>query len=636
MGVSANRILEASLIKGLVSTKNYLKNGDAEFNTAPWATYADAAAATPVDMTGGSATVTWTRSTSSPLINTSSFLFTKDAANRQGEGVACAFTIDRAQQAKTLQISGVYEVVSGTYATGDLGIYVYDVTNSLLIQPSGYQVVSVSSTQAKISAVFQTSANSTSYRVGFHTASTSASAYVLKFDQLTVSENQSVYGAPVTDWTTYTPTISAWSTNATATGRWRRVGDSLELRVQVDLSGAPTGTLSSVSLPAGLTIDTTKVPGTQAAGVQVYGYGSIKAAGTAAYGCAVEYSTTTTVTPVVWNVSGTYLKDNAITATVPGVFASGDLVQFSAFIPIAGWGSSVAISDSADTRVVAASYATSTQTIGTTATTFAPTSKLIDTHNAYSGGVYTVQVPGTYRVAVYLAGTSVVGVAGKSAFNAILQKNNSNVIAVADYQFASTSSVFPITSGSALVSCVAGDQLKVIVSRDATTNTFDLLGTIFTAIHFDRLSGPVAIAASEQIAARYTSNVAQGLTSPFLLDFATRDYDTHGAVTTGASWKFTAPAPGRYRVTACSELNSVADTAGNLYSHRLYKNGTPTQYISSRYVESTAVTAKALQGSGTIALVAGDTIDVRLEHTLSGSHQTNTNSSSNWIAVERL
>jgi len=124
---------------------NYIENPDAESSTAGWATYADAAASRPVDGTGGSPNVTWTRSTSSPLRGVASFLFTKDAANRQGQGASYDLTIDSADQARVLQISFDYEIASGTYSGGtsstdsDLIVYIYRTTaTGRLIEPSTF------------------------------------------------------------------------------------------------------------------------------------------------------------------------------------------------------------------------------------------------------------------------------------------------------------------------------------------------------------------------------------------------------------------------------------------------------------------------------------------------------------------
>ncbi|MEZ0208746.1 MAG: hypothetical protein ACAH17_01035, partial [Candidatus Paceibacterota bacterium] len=203
---------------------NYIKNGHAEVNTTGWATYADAAASRPVDGTGGSPTVTWTRSTSSPLRGQASFLLTKDAANRQGEGASYAFTIDSADQAKVLNISFDWAVASGTYSGGssstdsDLIVYIYDVTNSRLIEPAPIKLDgAVVGTNYKYVSSFQSSSNSTSYRLIVHCATTSASAYTVKFDNVAVGPSVVTTGAFISDWQSFTPT-GAWSTNTTYTG----------------------------------------------------------------------------------------------------------------------------------------------------------------------------------------------------------------------------------------------------------------------------------------------------------------------------------------------------------------------------------------------------------------------------------
>ena len=63
---------------------------------------------------------------------------------------------------------------------------------------------------------------------------------------------------PLTNWIAYTPTY----TGITATGStwYRRVGDTIEVQGFVQASAASATTLK-ISLPAGLTIDTSKIPG---------------------------------------------------------------------------------------------------------------------------------------------------------------------------------------------------------------------------------------------------------------------------------------------------------------------------------------------------------------------------------------
>jgi hypothetical protein len=199
---------------------NYISNPDAETDTTGYATYADAAGTSPVDGTGGSPNSTWTRSTSSPLRDDASFVFTHNSgASRKGEGVSYDFSISAADKAKVLQISFDYIVGSGTFVAGtsstdsDVTVWIYDVTNSTLIQPSSYKLLSNSSTIAsQFNATFQTASDSTSYRLIFHVGSTSSSAFTLKFDNIKVSPSTYVYGTPITDWQAVTPTFTGLGT----------------------------------------------------------------------------------------------------------------------------------------------------------------------------------------------------------------------------------------------------------------------------------------------------------------------------------------------------------------------------------------------------------------------------------------
>lgn len=167
---------------------NYIfPNHDAEVNTTGWATYADAAGATPVDGTGGSPTTTWTRSTSSPLRGAASYLLTKDAANRQGEGASYDFTIDTADQSASMTIKLDAEV-SANYTSGDLTVYIYDKDASSLITPASVAITG----DGQFSTTFTTTASATNYRLIFHIATTNALAYTVKIDNVQVGVRPSL------------------------------------------------------------------------------------------------------------------------------------------------------------------------------------------------------------------------------------------------------------------------------------------------------------------------------------------------------------------------------------------------------------------------------------------------------------
>jgi hypothetical protein len=206
-------------------------NPDATTNTDGWATYADAAGTTPVNGTGGSANVTFTRTTSA-LRGTHSFILTVDAANRQGQGCSYDFTVDNVDKnsGRTLIVSFDYST-GGLYASNDLRVFAYDVTNGTLMNvlngDSGNIIVSA--TGSRFVGSFNPVITSSSYRLIIHCASTNASGYELYLDNVKVTPEQTVPGAIVTPWTAYTPTYSGLGAVVNSEMYWRRNMDQLEI-----------------------------------------------------------------------------------------------------------------------------------------------------------------------------------------------------------------------------------------------------------------------------------------------------------------------------------------------------------------------------------------------------------------------
>ena len=170
------------------TVKNYIDNPHANVDITGWGAYADAAAVTAADGAGGSPTVTVTRNTTTPLSGDGDILITKDGSNRQGEGVSANFTIDNADKAKKLLVSFDY-TTSANYTDDDVKVFVYDVTNTTLIRINGEDLKAISGTGTH-HAQFQSSSDSTSYRLIFHCSTTNANAYTINMDTVTVGPIQ--------------------------------------------------------------------------------------------------------------------------------------------------------------------------------------------------------------------------------------------------------------------------------------------------------------------------------------------------------------------------------------------------------------------------------------------------------------
>lgn len=148
--------------------------------------------AAPTDGTGGAVTgVTFTRSLVNPIIGNASFVLSKDAANRQGEGVSTDFVINNVDRGAELQVSVSYNgsvgMVLGT--ASDVQLWIYDVTNAVLIPIAPrYTLAGPTNAIHTFVGTFTASQTSITYRLIFHIATTSTTAWDLQFDGVTVTD----------------------------------------------------------------------------------------------------------------------------------------------------------------------------------------------------------------------------------------------------------------------------------------------------------------------------------------------------------------------------------------------------------------------------------------------------------------
>lgn len=227
---------------------NFISNPDAEINAADWNTYSDTAGVAPVDGTGGTANITFTRNTTTPLRGSADFELSKDAANRQGQGASTDFTIDNFDQDRVNYIRIDYNAEDANYNDGDIGIYIYDVTNSTVINPNP---ISLDAGSGVYSGVWVAAANSVSYRLIFHVSSTNADAYDVYFDNIKVGPFSELSGEIGNILPTWREVIDLTSSGDFTGGKIlvTRVGDQVTVDMIDDATHASS---SSVSSAAGL------------------------------------------------------------------------------------------------------------------------------------------------------------------------------------------------------------------------------------------------------------------------------------------------------------------------------------------------------------------------------------------------
>jgi len=554
----------------------------------------------PKTGSGGVANVGISSSASSPLIGSYSFLLAKGPGNREGQGWEYDFTIDSGYQAKVLQISFNYIVsgIAGSFVAGtsttvsDVTVWIYDVTNGVVIQPSSSKLLSNSTTVSDtFNATFQTASNSTAYRLIFHVSTPNTTDYTLKVDGITVSPSTYVYGTPVTDWQAYTPTISNFGSPTNIQFQWRRVGDNVEIRGKFT-SGISTGSQGRVFLPSFNSADTTKIP-------------SLQLAGMAALNAAAANSRTVLIEPSVGYVTFGITTSGPLTQAAASLIASsGETLSLFASIPVQGFSSSVQTSDQTDTRIVDfRAYTTSARTVNNTAPTIIFENVDKDSHGAYNAatGVYTVPVAGDYVVSGQMRIGGLTMTAG--AFFGFSAKVDGTYSVRNHYTAfravtASSAGNYAEGSGSVLLPNLrAGQTISVGGWGDNATATFTDGANTFC---IQRVTGPSAITANETVTMSAYLNANANVNADAIIIWNTKEFDSHSAYST-TSGQFIAPISGTYEVSTYVYGSNPGTSVGFF----IWKNNTKTKVIT--WQPSGSNTA----GYALIKLNAGDTVDIR-------------------------
>lgn len=616
-GAGLNKQLSQAITDGDIGgVETYISNYNAESGTTGWSTYADAAGTRPVDGTGGSANVTWTQTASSPLSGSNSFLFTKDAANRQGEGVSYDFSIDNGDQAKIISIEFMYQVASGTFTAGsspsdsDLIIYIYDVTNSQLIEPISFKLFQ-NSGQAIHSCTFQTNSNSTSYRLIIHVATTSASAYTVKFDNFIVGRQKYSIGTIISDWVNDSLTIGATTTaptRGTVTEeifRWRRVGSDMEIHwVYEQSAGGSSGSGTYLfTIPGGYVADTTKLresTGTSNQDGSIVG----EFTQTSRTGNMLMYSTTQMKAYVVGQTSEGYIGSTL------GAFAGAIVYSFNAKIPILGWSSTVQASNGIDGRIVASRAKKSAGTIANNSTTAVSswTTEEYDTLDSFntSTGEYTVKSEGYFEIEANISFNG-----NGSGIRELFVQKNGSTIAGLDRQDGSANG--NVMAGSTQIKCVAGDTLRVAVYQNSGGNLDLFTDSNYNTLSISKIQSPQFIAQNEILCMSSTDVQGTPTSSAFdgtaTLKFSTPYIDTHGIYSTSTGLA-TIPVAGKYKIIARGAINATY-SSGNKVGIEIYKNST---LFRSGQTRVTAALTQVIYASCETILdcLAGDTIEPRL------------------------
>lgn len=636
--MATGKIIQADKVEGLADVPNFVPNPSGLLNTVGWTEGEYTAAARPsgtFTANSGAGKFSISRTTTNTLGMTgTSLVFTKASGNQQGRAIETAFPLPLDYRAKVLQLNNSYintstnasDFAAGSKTTdSDMIFYCAFSTDGgttyTVAEPSSFKLLSNSKDNSDpFNGSIQSPYNATHMKLIAYVATTSTTAWSIK-TVLAVKPSQYVYGTPITDWVSYTPTVthnSGTATNYGTNGRWRRVGDQLEVTAAMFFNNSSVGTWTGLyfGLPSGLTIDTSKISA-EGSSISV-GNASILDTGTTVFSGTVFYYNSITdkvgVAPLATNLNfGDY---PLATNNVPMPATTGDTYLANFSVPILGWSSSTQVSDGYDGRDVAAKVTMSADQTGVSGAAALPFNTIsLDTTGSFNTSTYKFKAPssGNYRVSAHVRFSSL---SANAEAGIPLFVDGSVIDYIGTQQLSSGS--FAVISGSTILKLNAGQEVQI--GRYTSNGTYTVTSA-YTSFSIEKLSGHPTISAQETVCMRVSGSLT-GQSFPFAtittpIQMPTIETDTHGMWTAGSTHAAKIPVSGLYMVNVkLNFTNPTATTTSIPFYFSLRKNGVNVQSWAEN---DSLYTAKPFSGPAesregfrtvTLRFKAGDLITV--------------------------
>jgi hypothetical protein len=191
---------------------------------------------------------------------------------------------------------------------------------------------------------------------------------------------------------------------------------------------------------------------------------------------------------------------------------------------------------------------------------------------------------------------------------------------------------------SGVVNVKAGDAISISVYQSSGANRSLEAGYVPNTVSIHRISSPQTIAMGEVVAARYTSSSGQSIPQAVgtIVNFNTKEYDTHNAVTTGTNWKFTAPVAGTYNVSSYLLYDTFTISGISDMVLSVNKNGSTYAEIGRTPLWSGAQFYVPVGGTTDIQLNAGDTISIKAENYTGAARTLVTSGVYVWVSIHKI
>lgn len=535
-------------------------------------------------------------------------------------------------QAKVLQISFSYKVITGSPVMSGTSANTYacavyePVTNSWLGMAGQFNFVQ-STGVGTFTGTVQTSSTCTGLQLFVYSPVAPTGASAIYLDDFYLGPQASNSAPAMNDTKTATP---SW-TNVTVgnssinTISYRQSGDKMEGEATFALgsTSAFTGEID-LTIPNGLTIDTTKIEVNAIVGV------------------ANGYNGAAFISGDVQIISSTKLRAvgagfSAWNATQPFTWASGNIYRINFRVPIVGWSSNTVQSADTDTRVnTLTGYMSADQTGINTNNSSVKLNYNTAEYNTTGGtlvnGTFTAAITGYYEFSNIIAVSAVNVLA--NLYQIRLYKNGAWYKTIAEITGV-VGTRFGLTGANTGMQMNAGDTAEFYLygAGNNSASTIGIYGNISNgSMTIKRLSGPAVVQATESVNGRYYSTSSSITNAYSTITYATKDFDSHSAYSGGI---LTIPVSGKYQFNAKVLQQNTSTAAGNFTGLTINKNnGT---LVSETYYtfSGTNPNGADILISDTIQLNAGDTI--RIQGLSTGTTPTyGASNSRNYFSWERI
>jgi len=414
-----------------VDVNNYISPMITNLNG--WSRYDDGAVAAPLTGDGiGSPSIS-VLFLSGILLTASgvgSMEVNNNSGNVQGQGTSKDFSIYPIDKNKKLNFKLDY--LSLGLEAGHYAVYVYDIDNATMlgrvVNDDSGEIPSIPSLDfGSMNASFYAT-DSVNYRLIIHSTSTSTATNYIVVSGFEVSSDEAVPGYIGSKPVDFTPSFSFLTigNGVLNYSKWWRVGNMMHGRISLtwgtttSISG--TNPLSSVRfvVPDGESID---LPLFQD---HATGGGQFVVAGAKYMAALNNYDPTAIeINAFYTNLVSNGIEQRSLTATVPGVWSTGAVMDINFSVPIEGWETTRLISSLekvySTVKVLVNNNANTVLTANVTDIDFSSTDK--DSHGAWDGTKFTAPKSSWYDVDGFIrcaAGASQVysgwvdGVGGKA------------------------------------------------------------------------------------------------------------------------------------------------------------------------------------------------------------------------------